>query len=344
MNIFKKLYWTFKIHIFLKTLKFKINRQYTTSPKCYLFLAADYGNLGDVAITYAQKQFLTAKFPNYEIEEVCAAQTLSKISQIRKCISVKDIVTVIGGGNMGDMYGDIELLRLLVVKNFPNNRIILFPQTIDYSDSRCACWLMSLSKKIYNSHSNLLMTAREKISYDRMKKYYPKVDVRLTPDIVMSLNKSTSCSPRRAIVTLCLRDDKEKFDNSDILRKIERIIKKSGLSIERYDTHIGSGRFTEERKYSELKKIWQQFSQSKLVVTDRLHGMIFAYITGTPALVLPNSNFKIQGCYQWIKDCGYIHFYSNESDIIDVDSFLSSGVNFNPEVHQAILQNLDKLL
>ena len=38
--------------------------------KIVLALAADYGNLGDVAITYAQRKFLEEKFPNYEVIEI----------------------------------------------------------------------------------------------------------------------------------------------------------------------------------------------------------------------------------------------------------------------------------
>jgi len=44
------------------------------------------------------------------------------------------------------------------------------------------------------------------------------------------------------------------------------------------------------------------------VITDRLHGMIFAFITGTPAIVLPNNNGKIEHSYDWISECGYICF------------------------------------
>lgn len=59
-------------------------------------------------------------------------------------------------------------------------------------------------------------------------------------------------------------------------------------------------------------------------MTDRLHGMIFAFITRTPAIVIPNSNFKIRGCFQWIKDCGYILYISTLSDIETIGSVLEA--------------------
>ena len=64
-------------------IKARFEQQYWCSPasmpeyerlrgkkKCLVFLAADYGNLGDVAITFAQERFLARHFPDYEIVDV----------------------------------------------------------------------------------------------------------------------------------------------------------------------------------------------------------------------------------------------------------------------------------
>lgn len=319
MNRLKLLNLRFKIASFRLAEKFPV----VNTPKCFIFLAADYGNLGDVAITYAQKKFLIEHFPGYDIVEVPAAGTLKYINNIRKHISLEDIVTVVGGGNMGDMYGDIELLRLMVVKKFRNNRIILFPQTIDYTESSEALWLKEFSQQIYECASNLTMCAREKVSYDTMRKLYPGVDVRLTPDIVMGLDESLDCIQQN-VATFCLREDMEKADNEKEVSQLQEQCKVKGLHIDYYDTHIGGNRYTEDEKYYELKKIWSQFRRSKVVITDRLHGMIFAYITRTPAIVMPNSNFKVAGCYEWIKDCGYIKFLSEGN--VDLRNFPESVV------------------
>ena len=62
--------------------------------------------------------------------------------------------------------------------------------------------------------------------------------------------------------------------------------------------------------------------------TDRLHGMIFAFITGTPAIVFSNNNHKIEGAYEWIKDCGYIYFIKN-GELDDVMSIISQHKSFD---------------
>ena len=43
--------------------------------KIFIFLAADYGNLGDVAITYAQKMYLQNLFPKYQVIEIPLKET-----------------------------------------------------------------------------------------------------------------------------------------------------------------------------------------------------------------------------------------------------------------------------
>lgn len=85
-----------------------------------------------------------------------------------------------------------------------------------------------------------------------------------------------------------------------------------------------------------MEQLWKSFSESRLIITDRLHGMIFAYITKTPAIVLPNSNFKITGCYEWIKECGYIKMVDNSDFEEEIRRLLSMDASCYP------LQNLKK--
>lgn len=340
MNHFRKLNLKFNIYARLKGANFKLPKN---KPRCLIFLAADYGNLGDVAITYAQKKYLKDHFPNYDIIEIPAAETLTAIRSIKHQIQYEDIITVIGGGNMGDMYGDIELLRLMVVRTFKNNRIILFPQTIDYNNSADANWLKRLSQKIYSSHPRLTMTAREHVSYETMKCLYPTVDVRLVPDIVMGLDEKDNVQ-REDIVTICLRNDKEKADNTKIVESILDECANRQLKHVFYDTHMGGDRYTESQKYEELRKIWDQFRKSKFVITDRLHGMIFAFITGTPAIVLPNSNFKVEGSYQWICNCGYIQMISRVNQELTEESILKTPHSLSPSLHERLNHILDRII
>lgn len=341
MNDISKTYFKFKLY---STLKAKPYRSNSGKKRCFIFLAADYGNLGDVAITLAQKMFLQKLFPEYDIIEVEAGKSLTALRAIKSQVKPDDIITIIGGGNMGDMYYDIELIRLIVVKTFKRNRVICFPQTIDYSDSKEAKWLQKLSQKIYSAHPNLTMMAREKTSFETMKRLYPNVDIHLTPDIVMTLDEHKDSSIRKNRAICCIRNDKEKSSESDNHKAILDIVKKMGFELKNLDTHIGGDRYSKEEKYRRLESLWDDFRNSSLVITDRLHGMIFAYITGTPAIVFPNSNFKVMGCYDWIKDCPYIKPYSEINSPKDIEELIQSSLHYDfPKKQENILNQFNFL-
>lgn len=276
-------------------------------PKAYIFLAADYGNLGDVAITFSQLEFIK-KYTGYQVIEIPISRTIAGLWWVRKNIDSEDLITIVGGGNLGDMYFQIEYLRQQVIKFFPKNKIISFPQTIDFSATAKGIKYLKKAQKVYNAHPNLYMVAREKISYEDMKKYFPQTKSLLTPDIVLSQYQVSKNNIRKGAV-VCLRDDQEKFitleQQCQLLSLIERHF--NGL-VQNYDTHIGRDSLTSLETKEELRAIWQAFSQAEIVITDRLHGMIFCYITQTPCIVLSNNNHKIKGTLSWIKNCNYINF------------------------------------
>lgn len=337
-NYYRKLYYKFLLKYALSSSSTMFFKQNTKKKKCIVCLAADYGNLGDVAITYAQSQFLKAILPEHEIVDFPISKTLSNLKSLKRNCTRDDIITIVGGGNMGDLYGDIELLRLMIVKLFPHNRIISFPQTIEYRNPIQNKFLLNLSKRIYNRHKHLLLCAREEVSYSTIKELYPCTKSCLVPDIVMTLDKRIDTIQRdHTRITLCLRNDKEKFSTALDIEKLRSQILSKGYQVEVRDTHIGKSKMSLEEREKELKLIWEDIARSRVVITDRLHGMIFAFITRTPAIVLPNNNFKVEQCFKWIKECGYIQFLNEPSNDKVLDLFELDWIyeNFN-DVSQSI--------
>ena len=309
-------------------------KQLTDKKKCFVFLAADYGNLGDVAITYAQEQFLKQRFPEHEVVDVPISKTLSHLKTIKSICSPKDIVTIVGGGNMSDLYFDIELLRQMVVKAFPHSRVIIFPQTMFFSDTIAGRYLKRLAKRVYSCHHHLTIAAREQWSYKTMEEMMPHS--LLLPDIVMTLDEREPQVVRKGI-TLCLRNDAESTLSNDFKTELRTRLSEN-YAVADYDTHINRGGLSLKERENELHKIWSQFRRSEWVITDRLHGMIFAFITGTPCIVLPNNNYKIEGCYRWIKDCGYIHFI-DDYNVTQILSCLGKVQNNSFEILSQEIRN-----
>ncbi|WP_335964309.1 polysaccharide pyruvyl transferase family protein [Galbibacter sp. PAP.153] len=268
--------------------------------RVYIFLAADYGNLGDVAITYAQHAFLKQCFPERQVIEIPISKTLQGLTMLKKLVTPNDIITTVGGGNMGDLYHQIEYFRQLVIEAFPNNKIVSFPQTIDFSIAPDGRKKLDTAKKVYGSHQHLTLIAREEKSYRFFKDNFPNNKVLLLPDIVMTLNRTIPKYKREGII-ICLREDKEKKLNPAQEKQLIEYTKKRFKLHNYYDTHVGGTQLSMKKRLTALFAIWEAFKKAELVVTDRLHGMIFCHITNTPALVFLNNNHKIIQSYEWIK-------------------------------------------
>lgn len=313
--------------------------------KIFLMLAANYGNLGDVAITYAQKKFLQDNFKEYKVIEVPIDKTYVTIKSIKKICSPNDVITIIGGGNMGNKYDSIEAIRRFVIKKFKHNKIVSFPQTIDFSNDKKGKKSLNKTIKTYSKNKNLYVFAREKISYEKMKQVFKKNEVYLVPDIVLSLNE-TDKNETREYITTCFRNDTENFVNNDSKEKLKERLKelyRDKLIVT--DTHIGDEKIEEDERLEKLEKIWSLFRKSKIVITDRLHGMIFCAITNTPCIALKNSNHKISETYNNFlckKDNIYLMEKFNEEEILNIVKKYETTISTDDKLE--LLQEYKKLI
>lgn len=278
---------------------FKDKKVDKNKSQAYIFLAADYGNLGDVAITYAQKEFIVNN-TDYEVIEIPISRSIEGFHFVLRNIKPGDLMTTVGGGNMGDMYDKIEFIRQMVIKLFPNNKIISFPQTIEFSDTEKGRKHLKKAQSIYNRHSDFHMIGRERTSFNIMREKFPNINVITTPDIVLSLNQAEPLRERKGVI-ICMRKDQEKKLSENQEAFILNEAKRRFGKVEYHDTHIGGGLLSLDAKYKVLFEFWDRFRGAELVITDRLHGMIFCHITNTPCLVFQNSNHKVRETYEWIK-------------------------------------------
>lgn len=279
----------------------------------FVFLGGFYQNLGDMAITYAQVEFLKNAYPNANIVAVPSNQTYTAVKTIKQIINPQDIVTIIGGGNMGYMYQSLEDARLYVIKSFPDNRIISFPQTVDFSNNTRDFKCLKRSCKVYSKHKDLTIFTRENNSFERAKKYFSDVEIKACPDIVLSLNKVEPVCERTDVIC-CLRSDKEQnltdSERQEIIDKIKKVFP-DALFTDTVDVALED--CTPERYADTLENFWDKLRKSKVVITDRLHCMIFCAITGTPCVVFDNSNKKISGVYnQWMSEIHYIKLFDRD--------------------------------
>lgn len=286
----------------------------TSHKRIFVFLAGFYQNLGDMAITYAQVQFLKSVFPDGEVIPVSSGLTYSSIKTIKGYIRPDDIITITGGGNMDDLYPSLEEARRFVIKSFPNNRIVSFPQTVHYSNTSRGKKELRKSRKIYEKHKKLIIYAREEDSLKRITDYFPNIKAGLCPDIVLFLNNEITSSERRGIMC-CLRKDKEQLIGTDLREEIIKTVKYMFDDVIVTDTtDIPISSCKESEYENTLREFMEKLSSCQVVLTDRLHCMLFCVLTKTPCVVIDNNNQKISGVYKtWLKDCFFIKMIDDYS-------------------------------
>ena len=292
----------------------------------YLVATPTYENVGDAAIVLGMKDFL--RQCGYEhIVEITTAQFWNYRRCLQRLMPKNALIILNGGGNMGDIYQLEEMNRRTVLDDFPNHRIVIFPQTIYYKDEQKA-----YSSVPHYNRENITIAAREQVSYDVMKRLYPSANIILSPDVVLSLNYSGQIHSRNGIVA-CFRGDSEQ-----LLADHDRISLLSKLSEQGHDVVITDMIHGAEIPKESRKRIVEQkirlFAGARLVVTDRLHGMILCAISGTPCLVFGNNHHKVRGVYEWIRHLQYIRFvHSVDEAVQEAEWYMSLGSNaYSPKI------------
>ena len=310
-------YFNIKFTFYNKNIKRKGQCKYL------IFNGPNHGNLGDHAILFAEKELLKEK--GIFSFEILSHQIEYFIKKYKNIVNENDIVMITGGGNLGTLWEHEQIGVNKVIETFNGNRIIIFPQTIYYARDRHSQYRLKVDKKIYSNCKNLIVCCRDKKTYEFCKTSL-EVSAKYTSDIATYLNYSNNNYDRNGIM-FCFRLDKEKVLSNNEINKIKNIVltKFENEDIKYIDTVL-PGKFSFNKGKRRLFKLLKEIAHAKLFITDRLHGMIFAAITGTPCISLANSSGKVKGVYEWIsKENIYVKFAETSEDI----EKLINSIDFN---------------
>lgn len=315
--------------------KWKLRRAYRRilkeQPKTvFLVLTPEHGNLGDHAIAQAEIDLLTRLGIDYI--EITGRKLYEMMCSDRLDVFNGAPILINGGGNLGTLWMDVENIERAIIQKNPKSHVLVLPNTVFYEKTDWGREELHKSIQIYNRHQSLSIYAREQTSYDFMKPIYR--DVRLVPDMVLSMKKDGFTFDRKGCL-LCLRNDREKTrttqDEEEIRKQVAVLF---GDHIADTDMVV-SGTVSVERRAQVLEEKFAQFSGAELVITDRLHGMIFCAITGTPCIVINSMSPKVRGCYEWIKHLDYIRFVDKPEDIITAYRTIPEGSHHYDNSHLA---------
>ena len=275
-----------------------------------------HGNLGDQAIVYAEHKFLEQFKDRKNIVEFSSQCYLKNKEFIKKIIAPQDWIIIDGGGSMGTLWIKNEYRFRDIIERFPKNRIFIFPQTAYFAEDAVGMAELKKSVDIYSDHKNLVIFCRDKATYSFVQKEFSNNSSYYMPDMVLSIQETVEEPEERDGVLICLRGDKERITDRTLAENIEHLMKKRNIAVKRTSTIIYD--YVDSfNRLKELQKKWDEFAHAKLVITDRLHAMIFCAITQTPCIALDNVSHKVKGGYEWIKTLPYIMF--NETGTISED-------------------------
>lgn len=293
---------------------------------CVLLDTPMHENLGDHAIVMAEQQFLDRYRSENKYLELTAAEINHHERRYARLTPRNRIIVVHGGGFLGALWPDEEYRFRRILKAFSKHRVIVFPQTVTFDmETEEGRAFFEESKRVYESHPNLTVFVREKKSEEFMRTYLPRIPCVLVPDIVTIMEADIPKHGRNGIL-FCMRRDVEKNISQDELNMLIGTVKRHYLDekIDFTDTVVDYMIQPKDREREVLSKL-EQFSKAKLVITDRLHGMIFAALTNTPCIALSNSNGKVGAVYKWIKCNEYI-IYLDTIDAVE-DALNSLDLN-----------------
>ena len=319
-NIRRKIKHAVQKHRDFKKYIYPVIGKHPGKKDVFLVMTPTYKNLGDHAIAKAELKFLTQCNIKYKEIDFDLMRILHKHHSFN--VFGSGIILITGGGFIGTLYPHMQEMVENIIEQNPKSKVILLPGTLYYEQSPEGNELFEHSKILFSKNNVRKIYLREKISYELISKEISSA--KLMPDMAMSLNESRKDIKRKGCL-IVLRNDKERILDEEKMSVVHDRI--SNL----FDQNI---RVTDMRHRCDLpvadrdtvlEDKFTQFCRAELVITDRLHGMVFAAITGTPCIVLNSKSHKVVGCYEWIRHLDYIRFCDNPEDICRIYEEMPKG-------------------
>lgn len=311
-----------------------------------LFNSPEHDNVGDHLISIAELKFIQERFPEYECIEITDIEYLWFHNRIREYVAKDDLVLITGGGFLGSLWlynGELNVRS--VIEEYPDNKIVIMPQTLYFEEGERGKREKENTIAIYRRHQNLTVCLREQNSYSMLQGMLgEQVRMALVPDMALSLNYSDTQKVRKGAL-LCIRKDKESVLDEAVREKVIAALERRGIGYDYTLMHTGNC-FNIDTRTDEIEQKAMQMKTAEIVVTDTLHGMILCAITGTPCLAFDNLSHKVSGVYAWIEKLSYIHLH-NEGEDVDkyISELLEQGAgNYEPEEFVPYYEELARMI
>ncbi|USX25517.1 polysaccharide pyruvyl transferase family protein [Oxalobacteraceae bacterium OTU3CINTB1] len=274
-----------------------------------------HDNIGDLLIMQGTLAFFKKKN--------LSPKTTSTASAFKpEWVGKDDILVFHGGGNFGDLYPNINDLREDIITRFPDNRIVMLPQTIFFStDAK-----RDASAAVFRRHRDVHIFIRDRVSQQIAQRFSDHVY--LVPDMAHQLYPITGVPGGKGVLRI-ERVDVEKPAVPESLRDLTFDTRTDWVEVVGSEKNLIDfawrleGRFNARNWQALQKKLgpwyWvpvaQRFSNKAValfsrhdhIVTDRLHGHILSCLMDKRNTVIDNS---------YGKNSTYINEWTGQSDLV----------------------------
>lgn len=269
-----------------------------------------YSNVGDLLIWKGELAFL--KQLSYRRLDCCSKETYKNNK-----LSAHVTILLQGGGNFGDIWREVQDFRLRIIEKYPQNPILIFPQTVFYENVNT----LKSDARLMGKHKNLTICARDRVSYELLKENFSN-NILLVPDMAFCIPPIQLEKYRRVAEdkTLFLkRSDKEFKDIDYAFNSKYPVTVSDWPSMEHSDfVQLGMRYAMKFRRlhmpfvtdcyadfYREqlIKKGVRFISNYKEIYTTRLHVAILSVLLGKSFHFFDNSYGKNRAFYDtWLND------------------------------------------
>lgn len=283
--------------------------------KCILLDAPYYHNIGDVLIWTGEQCYLADN--NIKCLYTASYETCT-------FPKIDEDVTILfnGGGNLGDIYHEHMEFLLSVVKHYPQNRIVVLPQTVYYKDAL----LEAQDFKALSKHKDLYFCCRDYIVYQNLKTIFgshalvlPDMAFCISPNRLNPYKKSETKEKLIIDREDCERGESKVGNDGEVsdwpvfmhsFRKstfVNKLFKRTADAKIPLMTSLSNKvwNWYACRFFNELmiKEGVEFISPYKYVETARLHGCILSILLNKQITLVNNSYGKNKNFYEsWLSD------------------------------------------
>jgi pyruvyl transferase EpsO len=288
---------------------------------CALLDFPDHANVGDSAIWVGQVVVLRSLGARIRY---AANHAEFSLAELRRNLPRDGVVLIHGGGNFGTIYPVHQKHRENILETCRDMKVVQLPQTLHYEDDAG----LERTAQLVAQHPDFTLLVRDESSF-RMGTERLGARTILCPDSALALQGRVK-RQRPAVDCLVLaRLDKE-TSGLDLGAEVAKAA--SGLSVRVADwvedppslrlrlarwsrhrlrraayRHAFSNRLMEPAytmaAWARVLRGIDFLSQGRVVITDRLHGMILCKVAGIPCVALDNNYGKVSGFHrQWLRD------------------------------------------